>query len=104
MAITTNTLKAKDTDLSLVGANMGFEVTKSDENYLLDPGVSPERQIVSKAISFDIATEAIKVEFIDGRTATIPAGALAAGVMHPMRIVKVFSTGTGATVKVWVWY
>lgn len=104
MAITTNTLKAKDTDLSLVGANMGFEVTKSDANYLLDPGASPERQIVSKAISFDIATEAIKVEFIDGRTATIPAGALAAGVMHPMRIVKVFSTGTGATVKVWVWY
>ena len=103
MAITVNTLKAKDTDVSIVGANLGFEITKSDDNYLLDPGVSPDKQVVTKAISFDIASEAIKVEFVDGRTATIPAGALAAGVMHPMRIVKVWSTGTGGTVKVWAW-
>lgn len=103
MAITFSTLKSKDTDLSLVGANVGFEATKSDTDYILDPTISPERQIVSKAISVDRADEAVKVEFVDGRTATIPAGILAAGVMHPMRIIKVFSTGTGSNVKVWIW-
>lgn len=103
MAVTVSTLKAKDCDLSLIGAIGAFEATKHDDNYLTDPNVT-DKEVVSKAISLDRSDEAVKVEFLGGRTATIPAGQLAAGVMHPMRIVKVFSTGSGSNVKVWIWF
>lgn len=103
MAITTNTLKACDLDLGLGGANYHFNATKSDTDLLLVPGSSPERQVVSKAISIDRIDEAVKVTYLNGMTHTFAAGELAAGVAHPMRIIQVWSTGTGASVKVKIW-
>lgn len=100
MAVTTSTLThSSDADPGVNGADWVFTASKSDTNYLTDPVVT-DKEVVSKAIMLDIATEAVKVEFLNGRTYTFPAGMLAAGVMHPMRIKKVFSTGTGATVNV----
>lgn len=107
MAITTNYGKSNPNmiDQSVKGGDWCFQATKSDANYLEDPlhSSGTSRPLVSKAISLDIATQAVKVTFADGRTHTFPAGSLAAGVPHPMNIVQVWSTGTGADVLVQVW-
>lgn len=102
MAITVNTLTNIDVAQDSNGAMYGFAATKSNTNYIEDPRTA-DRQIISKYVSLDINTDAVKVEFIDGTDYTIPAGSLNAGVLHPMKIVKVFSTGTGATVNVVIW-
>ena len=109
MAITSHTYTANDVDNSPRGAHYVFTATKHDTNYLEDPLISG-RKIVSKGISINRVDEAVKVEFADkgpaqsvGRQHTFEAGALAAGVCHPMNVVKVFSTGTGANVIVKIW-
>lgn len=43
---------------------------------------------------------ALKITTVGGNTVTIDSGVLAAGVIHPIGIVKVFATGTGAT-NIW---
>ena len=48
-----------------------------------------------RGVSFATAG-AIKVTTADGDTVTIPSGALAAGGIHPMRLRRVWSTGTTA--------
>ena len=101
MAITTNQITAADMPQNIFGSEIGFEATKSDTNYFEDPRSSGS-PAVSKRISLDTEAD-IAVEFPDGTTKTIPSGILAAGVMHDLRIVKLLSTGTDATVKVWVW-
>ena len=102
MAITTNTLKNIDIAQDSGGAMSGFTATKSNTNYIEDPRTAG-KQVISKYVSFDINTDDVKVEFNDGTDYVIPAGALNAGVLHPMKIVKVFSTGSGATVNVSIW-
>lgn len=104
MAITGNLIKSKDIDNSLTGVDRGsFTATKSDTNYLADPA-DATKPIVSKGISVDRVDEAVKVQYSSGTTDTIEAGMLAAGVVHPLHIVQVFSTGTGSNVKVKIWY
>jgi hypothetical protein len=49
-----------------------------------------------RGISFAVAG-ALKITTTGGETVTITSGALAAGVIHPIGIVKVFATGTGCT-------
>lgn len=100
MPITSNTIQASDIDSSTKSAEWGFVVTNSDTDYLEDPdnaGIA----VVTRAITL-IGEGAVKVEFASGREVTIPSGYLAAGIMHPMNIVKVFATGTTTTVFVWI--
>jgi hypothetical protein len=40
---------------------------------------------------------ALRVLTQDGSDITIPSGVLAAGVIHPIRVKRVFATGTSAT-------
>ncbi len=49
-----------------------------------------------RGISFAVAG-ALKVTTTGGQTVTITSGALSAGIIHPIGIVRVFSTGTTAT-------
>ncbi len=109
MAITTHNYTAADVDNTTRAAHFTFNATKSDTNYLEDPALAG-RKIVSKAISLDRDDQAVKVEFAElepgqtrGRQHTFAAGELAAGVAHPMNVVKVFSTGSGADVVVKIW-
>lgn len=44
---------------------------------------------------------AVKVTLVGGTTGVIPA--LAAGVVHPFSVLRVFSTGTTATDIIGVW-
>ena len=109
MAITTFNYSSADIDRGF-RADWCFNATKSDDTYLEDPAATGKR-VVSKAISIDRVDEAVTVEFAEkepgqsrGRQHTFAAGELAAGVAHPMNIVKVLSTGTeaGVVVKIWV--
>jgi hypothetical protein len=45
----------------------------------------------------------LKVNMLDGTTVTIPSGTLAAGVIHPLRISRIFSSVTTAT-GIWVFW
>lgn len=49
-----------------------------------------------RGISFAVAG-ALKITTTGGDTVTITSGALSAGSIHPIGIIKVFATGTGAT-------
>ena len=101
MAITTNQITAVELNQGEHSSRYGFAATKSDANYAEDPRVA-DRPFVARAFSIDVS-EDVKVEFPNGETATIPAGILATGIQHPISIVKVFSTGTGGSVVVWLW-
>ena len=67
-----------------------------DHVALITPHDTNELSYVTRGISFGTAG-ALKVKTAGGDTVTIPSGALAAGVIHPLRVVQVFSTGTGAS-------
>lgn len=56
----------------------------------------------SRGISFGGAG-ALKVDILGGETVTLPSGALAAGYIHPLRVTRVWSTGTTAT-DIYVWW
>lgn len=64
-----------------------FVITPADDADLATP---------TRGISF-AGAGALKVTTVDGTTVTIPSGALAAGVVHPLAVKRVFATGTGAT-------
>ena len=101
MAVTTNAFSAANLDFSTNGALYSFTATKHDTNYLEDPAVA-DKPVMSRGVSMS-AEGALKVEYYNGVTHTIPAGHLAAGVIHPMHVCRVFSTGTGAqTVVIWL--
>lgn len=63
-----------------------FLITKSDDDDL---------PFVTRGISFATAG-ALKIVTEGGETVVIPDGALAAGIIHPIRATKVFDTGTDA--------
>lgn len=69
---------------------------------LVTPNDSTDLANVSRGISF-AGAGALKVTLLGGETITIPSGALAAGGIHPLRITRVWSTGTGATGIVAYW-
>lgn len=101
MAVDYNNMTEEDIIASYVGPTWCFPAVESDTNYLTHPD-DDSKPIVSSAISLSAANQAVKVEFWNGVVATIPAGALQAGVRYKLHIVKVFSTGTG-TVDVLIW-
>lgn len=74
----------------------------ADRVALVTPSDSADLSYVTRGISFAVAG-ALKVTTVGGDTVTIPSGALAAGVIHPLRVTKVFATGTGATGIVAYW-
>lgn len=49
------------------------------------------------------AAGALKVTTAGGQTIVIPSGILAVGVPHPMRVTRIWSTGSTATPVVAVW-
>lgn len=64
-------------------------------SFLITPHDTNELAYVTRAISFATAG-ALAVVMENGDDVIIPSGALAAGVMHPLRIKKIKLTGTGA--------
>lgn len=56
---------------------------------------------ITRAISFTVAG-AIKVTMLGGETVVIPSGNLNTGQMNPMRVSRIWATGTAATgILVW---
>lgn len=49
------------------------------------------------------AAGALKVDMVGGTTVTFADGALAAGVVHPLRVTRVYATGTDATGIIALW-
>lgn len=62
---------------------------------LVTPSDSTDLTAPSRAISFGTAG-ALKVTTVGGETVVIPSGALAAGIMHPLRVARIHSTSTTA--------
>ena len=72
------------------------DVTKyAVDAFLISPNDSTDLDSVTRAISFATAG-ALAVIMQDGTELIIPAGALAAGIMHPIGVQRVKLTGTGA--------
>lgn len=69
---------------------------------LITPHDTNELSYATRGISFGTAGD-LKVVTVGGQTVTIPDGALAAGVIHPLRVVQVYSTGTAAAYIVGYW-
>lgn len=63
---------------------------------LITPSDTDDVAHVLRGFSF-AAAGAIKVTPLVGEAVVIPSGALAAGVIHPIRVKRVWSGGTGAT-------
>lgn len=57
---------------------------------------------VTRGLSFAVAGD-IKVNTVGGETVVIPSGALAPGIIHPLRVSRIWSTGTAATGLVVYW-
>lgn len=67
------------------------------ELFLVSPNDSVDLNTTTRAISFSGAG-ALRVELEDSDAAvTIPSGALAAGVCHPLGVKRIYATGTTAT-------
>lgn len=49
----------------------------------------------TRGVSF-VTVGDLKVTTAEGTDVVIPSGALAAGIIHPLSITKIFSTGTAA--------
>lgn len=103
MPVLANRMTENDVASSMEGPTWCFPATQSDTEYLIDPNPVGDEDVglVSAAISLS-AEDDVKVEFWNGRIATIPSGTLKAGVRYKLHIVKVFATGTGA-VEVLIW-
>lgn len=61
---------------------------------LVTPADGSDLGYTTRAISFATAG-ALKVTTRGGETLVIPSGALAAGVMHPLEVVRIWETGSG---------
>jgi hypothetical protein len=64
-----------------------FSITPSDDTDLL---------FVTRGIAFSPAGT-LKLTMADDSIITIPSGVLNAGVIHPLRIKRIWATGTGAS-------
>lgn len=91
MAITTNqfTNKPLNTPMGSEGAKEAILITPHATNYLEDPNDST-KGFCTRGISFGTAGT-LEVELANGDTVIIPDGALAAGVIHPLQVVRVDS-------------
>ena len=68
-------------------AEGAFAITPNDSTDLTEP---------TRGICFAAAGD-LKVDMLNGDTVTFTDGSLAAGAVHPLRVKKVYSTGTTAT-------
>lgn len=62
---------------------------------LITPSDSVDVLVALRGIAFG-TVGALKVTTLGGETVTIPSGVLAAGIIHPIMITRVWSTGTTA--------
>lgn len=69
----------------IVPAEHAYRITPSDVNDLIAP---------TRGIYVGIAGN-LRVRMVDGSDETFEN--LAAGIIHPMRVIRVFATGTAAT-------
>lgn len=69
---------------------------------LVSPSDSTDLDYATRGICVGSAG-AIKVTTLGGETLVIPTGALAAGVIHPLRVTRIWSTSTTASSIVAVW-
>lgn len=76
----------------IIPAEHIFLITPIDTGFLDCAGV----QIATRAISL-AAEGTLRVLTVHDEDITIPDGALAAGILHPMAVKRVYATGTTAT-------
>ncbi len=69
---------------------------------LVTPSDSADLTTPTRGVSFATAG-ALKVTTVGGQEVTIPSGALAAGIIHPLQVKRIWSTGTGAANIVAYW-
>lgn len=60
---------------------------------IITPSDDEDLAIVPRAIALP-AAGALRITALDGTVVTIPDGCLAPGVLHPIRPVKIWATGT----------
>lgn len=68
----------------------------SSSQFLITPDNDNDLPATTRGVAFATAG-AIKVTTANGETLIIPSGALAAGIVHPVRWTRVHSTGTTAS-------
>lgn len=76
--------------------NPSHLILPSSSHFLITPNDNADLPKATRAVSFATAGS-IKVTTVDGDTLIIPSGALAAGLMHPVRWRRVHSTDTTAS-------
>jgi hypothetical protein len=69
---------------------------------IVTPSDSVDLSDVTRGITLSVAAD-VKVTTAGGETVVIPSGSLAAGVIHPLRVSRVWATGTGSTTVVAYW-
>lgn len=70
--------------------------------YLITPNNDVDVAEYTRGIAF--ATEGtLKVEMFGGDIVEIPSGVLAPGMIHPLRVKRVYATGTSVTNILGVW-
>lgn len=72
-----------------------MSIASSGNIFLITPNDSTDLATHARGISFATAG-ALKIDDMNGNTVTIPSGALSAGIIHPLRVKRVHSTGTTA--------
>lgn len=75
--------------------NPSHLILPSASHFLITPNNNADLPKATRAVSFATAG-ALHVTTVEGEDITIPDGALAAGLMHPVRWRRVHSTGTTA--------
>lgn len=72
------------------------KITAAKKIRLITPHDTNDLVATTKGISF-AAAGTLKVLTVTGDIVTIPSGALAAGIIHPIAVKRVYSAGTTAT-------
>lgn len=73
-----------------------MSTASSGNLFLITPSDDDDLTLITRAIS--IAAEGtLRIIDESGNDVTIPSGALATGISHPIRATKVMATGTSAT-------
>lgn len=92
MALTTHTATAAKGSSSTSPAVRSMAITPHDTNFLADAADSP---LVTRGLSVNVAGT-VTCKLVDDKSVSYVFYALA-GVIYPLAVVKVFSTGTTAT-------
>lgn len=69
---------------------------------LVTPNDDTDLTTTTRAVAISGAG-ALKVTMLGGESVVIPSGSLAVGVLHPLMVTRIWSTGTGATGIVAYW-